>query len=424
MTKSIKYNGWTVWSLETNWMKLLVAPQLGGRLIQLEMAGYEFFFVNQLLAGKEPDSTRLGENGTWVNYGGEKIWPAPQGWNSSDEWPGPPDPILDSGEYALEFVNQNTFKLTSPFDPYTGLTINKEVTVSDNRTEIKVLASFKNTSDVTRTWSIWPVLQMNASGKADGQYHIVCQANSQSKFANGYKIMHGLANNPQYKIDDNGNVRIDYQYIVGKIGLDTNSNYAAFIDTSAGKVFILSFNYQENSIYPDNTSFQVWTSGQGTVFSRNVLRQHPADRKLNPPYMEMELLSPLQEIEPGKEIQFEYRMLTTTIPANESIKTVNEFGVIADSLKLEWENDDAFVTAKYGVFAEVVLKIQKRKILSGDPVCLHELPVNPLHGIKLKIFLDKKCLSDCEVITADLFDRDNRFVAEIDRKEINDLSYE
>jgi hypothetical protein len=81
MTKFINYKGWKVRSLESRWIKLYITPHLGGRIIQLEMDGFEFFFVNPLLAGKELDSTRLGEHGSWLNFGGEKIWPAPQGWH-------------------------------------------------------------------------------------------------------------------------------------------------------------------------------------------------------------------------------------------------------------------------------------------------------------------------------------------------------
>ena len=35
----------------------------------------------------------------WKNYGGAKTWPAPQGWDGAGQWPGPPDPVLDSGRY-------------------------------------------------------------------------------------------------------------------------------------------------------------------------------------------------------------------------------------------------------------------------------------------------------------------------------------
>ena len=123
MEETAIYNGWNVSLLKNQWLKLSIAPQLGGRIIQLEMNGYEFFFVNRQLAGKEPDSTRLGPNGTWPNFGGEKIWPAPQGWDSPNQWPGPPDPVLDSGVYEVDKDDSENKVLTllSPFDSYTCL---------------------------------------------------------------------------------------------------------------------------------------------------------------------------------------------------------------------------------------------------------------------------------------------------------------
>ena len=139
--------------------------------------------------------------------------------------------------------------------------------------------------------------------------------------------------------------------------------------------------------------------------------------------MEMELLSPLQEIQPGKEIQFEYRMLASTIPANETIKSATEFGVIADSLNLKQENDSVSVYAKYGVFSEGIFKIQLKVISNEEPpVCLSEMKVSPLNGIDLAFFIDKKFLSDGEVITADLFNRDDHFVGEIDRVNLSCLT--
>ena len=427
MPKCINYKGWKVWVLENQWIKLFVAPQLGGRLIQLDMNGYEFFFVNSLLAGKEPDSTRLGENGTWLNYGGEKIWPAPQGWISPDEWPGPPDPVLDGGEYLLEFSeNKNELKMTSPFDEYTGLQISKEVSVSEKINEIKITGSFRNGSDVVRSWSVWPVLQLNAAGDVSGRYQIICPPAMKSKFTEGYKIMHGLVNNPQYKTDENGNVCVEYQYLVGKIGLDTDSNWAAFIDTNTGKVFTLMFRLQENQVYPEDTSFQIWTSGRGMVYSRNTIRQHPDDQVQNPPYMEMELLSPLKEINPGEQERFEYRILTTTIPEKKSVKSVNGVGTIAASLQVDTTNDRALLRASYGVFSEGILKICLKGISGDKPsVYLFETKVTPLEGIEIEISVDKKYLSGKEIcIATELYDNDGQFVGEIENIEIKDYSNE
>ncbi len=123
-----EYKNWKACLLENRWIRLYAVAQLGGRLIQMEMDGYEFFFVNPLLAGKEPGPDRLGASRTGLNFGGEKIWPAPQGWDAPDQWPGPPNPILDSGEYTAELSenSRNELRLTSPVDPCTDLQISRE----------------------------------------------------------------------------------------------------------------------------------------------------------------------------------------------------------------------------------------------------------------------------------------------------------
>lgn len=418
MSRCINYKGWNIWPLENKWIRLRIAPQLGGRMIQLEMDGYEFFFVNPLLAGKEPDYTCLGENGAWLNFGGEKIWPAPQGWNSLDQWPGPPDPMLDSGQYSVFFDDKNgkEMKLISPFNQHNGLQITKEVSVSETRSEVKMLATFKNASNVVKRWSVWPVLQMDTSGEKTGQYQIICPLNLKSIFSHGYKIMHGLVNNPQYRTDD-GKLIVDYQYLVGKVGLDAGFGWVAFVDKEYGKVFVLMFNPQTDGIYPDDTSVQIWTSGRGIIYSRNTIREFKDNKKQNPAYMEMELLSPLQKIQPEGEIQFEYRMLVSTIKAKESIINVNEFGIISSQLSICLKADGFLASAKYGVFLEGILKI----LLSGtsgmeSPLCLYETKVSPLNGINVELLLEENWFSESEaVLSTAIFDLESHFIGEIEK---------
>ncbi len=425
MTKFISYKGWKVWSFENRWMKLYIAPHLGGRIIQLEMDGFEFFFVNPLLAGKEPDSTRLGEHGSWLNFGGEKIWPAPQGWESPDQWPGPPDPVLDSGVYSLtEYTGgtgENGAILTSPYDRYTGLQIGKEVFLFKSSSELIVRATFYNKSNITRKWSVWPVLQMNCSGTdIENQYRIVCPVNPKSKFYNGYKVLHGLANNPQYQINANGNVVVSYQYLVGKIGLDGDSNWMAYIDTNSGKVMVLMFQYQKDKIYPDGTCVQIWTSGRGNIYSGNKIKEHKNNKELNPPYMEMELLSPLQEIQPGKSIQLEYRMLTCTIPAKEEIMSVNQFSVIASPLKVSVDDNVISLYGKYGFFKDGIVKLRMKddagnilENLSG----LYSEKAGPQNGkdLEFKMNNQKGLFNQTAIISVDFYDEDNLYLEEIDK---------
>src|SRR5271166_759096 len=47
-----QYRGWAVYRLTNGIVSLYVAPDIGGRAIQMRLGDQEFFFVNQDLAGK------------------------------------------------------------------------------------------------------------------------------------------------------------------------------------------------------------------------------------------------------------------------------------------------------------------------------------------------------------------------------------
>ena len=80
-----QFNGWNVYRLTNGLVTLYIAPELGGRAIQLELGDQGCFFVNADLAGKvlpaEQNNTKAG----WANYGGDKVWPAPEGWMNDNE---------------------------------------------------------------------------------------------------------------------------------------------------------------------------------------------------------------------------------------------------------------------------------------------------------------------------------------------------
>ena len=355
-----KYKGWKVWSLKNHWLKLHIAPQLGGRIIQMEFNHYDFFFVNPGLEGKEPDAKLLNEYGPWLNFGGEKIWPAPQGWDSPEQWPGPPDPVFDGGKYSVTEPgdgNSNQLRLTSMPDQYTGLQIVKDVLLSEDRSEVTVNATFINISDTPREWAVWPVFQMNTLNYSDEKrYRVICPVNPESQFEKGFKEMHGIVNNPQYSVNDFGNLVVDYKYLVGKVGLDSNGNWVAFHDLKSGKVLVTTYEFQDHVSYPEGTSVQIWTQGKGMIYSRNRLKDFPDDFSTNPPYLEIELLSPLYKLLPGESANFQYRILAATIPRDTNVKLVNKTGIIAESLIAEIVGGKIRTRGRFGVFAKGSLK--------------------------------------------------------------------
>jgi len=260
-------------------------------------------------------------------------------------------------------------------------------------------------------------------GKGWEHNQIVCPVSAESKFADGYKVMHGLVNNPQYGTDAYGNFAVTYDYLVGKAGLDTDSNWIAYLNRETGKVFVVRFNYEKGKPYPENTSVQIWTQGKGLIFSRNRIVEYKDDKYQNPPYMELELLSPLSEIAPGDEYVFEYQMCACTIPANSGIQTVSRYGVISSPLKVEKVDGGILVTAKFGFFTDGVVKFQIEVVRENgetNRISLHEINASPLEGMDFgTTIIETDGWSDQEVCcTAELFDRNGHFLWEIDKIKI------
>src|SRR5215471_21606904 len=67
--QAVDYEGWQAQQISNRWVRLIIVPQIGGRLMQVTFAGHDYLFVNSQLAGKYfPPNP-----GKWFNYGGDKI---------------------------------------------------------------------------------------------------------------------------------------------------------------------------------------------------------------------------------------------------------------------------------------------------------------------------------------------------------------
>ena len=79
----------SVWKgpvLKNDLIEVTVVPQIGGRIIQYKLGEYGFFWVNPDLVNSTPPVSGLGSDDSWLNYGGDKLWPAPQGWDTDQQW--------------------------------------------------------------------------------------------------------------------------------------------------------------------------------------------------------------------------------------------------------------------------------------------------------------------------------------------------
>lgn len=353
MLRYTTYKGWKALSLGNALVESHIVPDLGGRLMQFSMQGYDFLFVNGALESLYPERI---EGKPWMNFGGEKVWPAPQGWSGEGYWPGPPDHILDEGVYECK-IESDLITLISPVDIRTGLQIKRNFKVEPGEATINISAKFTNKSDKDIRWSVWPVCQVAVDEQAEDQSQIVCPAKKDTKGEAQYKILHGLANNPQYMCDEAGNLVVTYRYIVGKVGTDSAEGWIAYVNRGSGKVLVMNFDVAYGAEYPDNTSVQVWTQGEGATYSRGRVNIHKSDKKVNPPYMEMEILSPVVRLAPEESYEFRYTISACTIDKGSPLKAASRYGVTVSHIHTEQMSDGLHIKGEFGFFKEGILRM-------------------------------------------------------------------
>src|ERR1700744_941853 len=117
----VSFDGWQAQEVANEWVKLTFVPQLGGRLMQVSFNGHPYLFVNQVYKGKYISPAEAA--GRWINYGGDKIWPLPEGNEDEQHWV-LESSSLDDAPYTFKIVSQSeqcTVELDGPIDEKSGL---------------------------------------------------------------------------------------------------------------------------------------------------------------------------------------------------------------------------------------------------------------------------------------------------------------
>ena len=229
------FRGWNAYEIGNGLIRLVAVPDIGGRIMAYDLGPYPYLYVDRDYAGKlfsAEENQGDGSLAAWKNYGGDKTWPSPQGWDNENQWAGPPDCILDTGRYHLDNCSTEadtaTIKMTSPTGSPTGVQITRKASYSSARSSRVMLdLSFHNFSQRKVRWSIWDVVQLQAERlTADGQLApetecvVTAPLNPDSKFDAGYYVMFGDPKNPQWQSDNTSGLFIgNYKWEIGKVGL-------------------------------------------------------------------------------------------------------------------------------------------------------------------------------------------------------------
>lgn len=335
------YKGWAAQEVRNEWVTLTFVPQLGGRLMQVTFGPHSYLFVNPQYEGKYLPPLDPGAPRKWYNYGGDKIWPLPEGEQDEHHWPGPLADPLDDGDYKFSVLSQGSkckVRLDGPADPRTGLQYSREISLEADSPVIFFHAVMKNASARPIEWSVQSVTQYNTAAlsghEASAMIWGFMAVSERSNYSGGYFVQSGNAPPPGLGLQ-NGLVQLNYHFVENELWFDTKGGWLAVADDATQYAMVERFPLAEGKEYPGKATIIFYTNGPS----------EPPEEALY--YMEAEINSPIARLQPGET----YAMDTAWYPtrAGKAFLGATEAGVIAEHLHLSNEPERKIMGA-FGVF--------------------------------------------------------------------------
>ena len=148
--------------LEQQDLKVGLLPQVGGRIVLVEVGDGGNFLLSDPALWQPAAWTTPDAHSPWVAYNGHTTWLSPQSgwWTQQDQRPEkrgatwPPDPYLIYGDYTVTRPNPHTAILTSPPSPISGVQLSKTVVLHSSR-EIEVTVEALGQRARPVTWGLW-----------------------------------------------------------------------------------------------------------------------------------------------------------------------------------------------------------------------------------------------------------------------------
>lgn len=426
------FDGWPAQRVMNRWLELIFVPKLGGRLMQVTFAGHPFLFVNPKYRGKyfaPVEGTR-----EWFNYGGDKIWPMPEGSQDSEHWPGPISDALDDGDYAFHVVSQGRVcivRLEGPADATTGLKYTREIGISADSPEITFGATMKNATDHAIRWSVQSVTQYDtADAKNPATFNhdfwAFTPANPKSAYLDSYHVRSGLAEDPSYSVRNNlfalqneyssGNAMFSLHWLdlQSEVWVDSKAGWIAVVDGASQYAMIEEFDFDAAAEYPGKATVIFYKNGPAIDVDRKGVVTVRTGEEDAPLYMEAELNSPMVKMAPGESYTFKTRWFPTRIGS--TFKTETEVGVTAEPLQAKTESNQLKLTGEFGVFypGKLVAEIVD---VRGKEVAARPLQdVDPAEEVKLN--QEIQVPATAEKISLRLIDADGKDLGSLGEAQI------
>ena len=412
--RATNYLGWKAEELSNPWLKLEIVPQIGGRLIQVTFGGHDFLYVNPSVQGKvvSPETTGFEDR----NYGGDKIWPMPEGNQDEEHWSGGGN--LDGAPFTLQVLSTGptcAVRLTGPVDPEIGQRYIRDISIGPDTPVISFHVVMQNMSGYPRTWSEqtiteYPTSRPPGSNNDNTKFWGFTEVNPTSVYLNGYHVRTGPADNPAFTVKD-GTFRVHWNNIMQEVWIDSPSGWLAAVDGSTRYTMVERHRIDPTAVYPGKATIIFYSTGEDTPPAPKGQGTEPREG----PFVEAEMNGPMVELAPGES----YAMDTQWYPTRmgEDFKTTTYSGVIGTPLTATATPGGLELSGSFGVFyaGDLVAHLYGRgvrttvklmSVVPTEPVQLHITIQAPPKTTRVSVHLvdsnglDRGPLGEVQVLPA------------------------
>lgn len=272
------YHGWPdCYVLSNGKVEVVVVPAIG-RVMQFGFVGEEgVFWENRALDGREADGQlTVWAVKDWVNFGGDKTWPAPEGdWSLFTNRKGWRPPLAFDGLPSIAQIKGKALLLSTFNDPFYGTRAHRRIELHPRDPVMTITTTYERIEGEPAVIGIWVITQLK---EPEGVFALVPK---KSVFPEGFVLL-GQHPPPDLKIADGLLSLTRNPKAAHKIGLDADSllwiggKHALRIDSPRVK----------KGDYPDKgSSTEIYTSADPL------------------PYVELETLGPLKVMKPRDTIE-------------------------------------------------------------------------------------------------------------------------
>jgi len=354
-------------TMNTGVASAVIAPETG-RIISYSIDGKEFLFINESELGKKYDEANADE---WHNFGGIRFEAAPQSswkktsWNLN--WP--PPPIFNT--YRIAKNTNDGVIMKTPHDITNHLKIDIETRLISirNSSIIKVEQSIINLGNSTAKWSNWIIAQIKA---IEGQTTIHVKTKQKYADAPLYDIQFG--DSPKKIAYDKKTELISTKYDgkEWKLGMRSSGWICCKKTDITSMVFAIIFPVNANAKYPDN-------GVNAECYSSSHM-----------PYIEIEALSELSDIEPKARKTSPFLLAVTTIDGD--IHSINDLGIVSVPLHME---KNKIICGNFGTFYVGIAELIG--IADGRDNILESIDISPHKPISLRHSLNGGFFDDYRI---------------------------